>query len=68
MLISENSESKAAMERMMRSPLWHSLPAVRSGRVHLVDAVKWNGPSPRYPEVEFDPKLTATGAAAAPSR
>lgn len=27
-----------------------------------------DGPSPRYPEVEFDPKLTATGAAAAPSR
>ncbi|WP_259391830.1 hypothetical protein [Paenibacillus thiaminolyticus] len=30
------------MDCMMRSPLWHSLPAVRSGRVHLVDAVKWN--------------------------
>ena len=42
MLIPENPESKAAMERMMRSPLWHSLPAARSGRVHLVDAVKWN--------------------------
>ena len=27
-----------------------------------------DGPSPRYPEAEFDPKLTATGAAAAPSR
>jgi AraC family transcriptional regulator, transcriptional activator for feuABC-ybbA operon len=42
MLIPENPESKAAMDRMMRSPLWHSLPAVRSGRVHLVDAVTWN--------------------------
>ncbi len=27
-----------------------------------------DGPSPQYPEVEFDPKLTVTGAAAAPSR
>ncbi|WII40130.1 hypothetical protein [Paenibacillus thiaminolyticus] len=27
-----------------------------------------DGPSPRYSEAEFDPKLTATGAAAAPSR
>ncbi|BFH14228.1 helix-turn-helix domain-containing protein [Paenibacillus melissococcoides] len=27
-----------------------------------------DGPAPPYPEVEFDPKLTVTGAAAAPSR
>lgn len=27
-----------------------------------------DGPSPQYPEVEFDPKLTTTGAAGTPSR
>ncbi|GAA3399799.1 helix-turn-helix domain-containing protein [Paenibacillus hodogayensis] len=35
-------DSRKAAEALMASPLWNSLEAVRSGRVHLVDALKWN--------------------------
>ncbi|WP_256760424.1 AraC family transcriptional regulator [Cohnella sp. WQ 127256] len=42
MLIPEKDESRKAMEEMMNSALWQSLPAVRNGRIHVVEAEKWN--------------------------
>ncbi|QMV45026.1 ABC transporter substrate-binding protein [Cohnella cholangitidis] len=42
MLIPEKDESRKAMEEMMSSALWRSLPAVRNGRIHVVEAEKWN--------------------------
>ena len=42
MLIPEREESRAAMERLIRSPLWHALPAVRKGHAYLLEGSKWN--------------------------
>lgn len=42
MLLPASPESEQAAKKLMRSPLWHTLPAVRNGRVHLVDAAQWN--------------------------
>lgn len=42
MLISRNEVSKQAAMRMMKSELWQQLPAVRSGNVHVVNAMHWN--------------------------
>jgi len=42
MLIPEKDESRQAMEELMSSALWHSLPAVRNNRIHVVEAEKWN--------------------------
>ena len=42
MLLPEGMESKLATEELMNSPLWHSLPAVKSGHAYLVDGSKWN--------------------------
>ncbi|MFD3258356.1 ABC transporter substrate-binding protein [Paenibacillus lentus] len=42
MMQPEREESRIAMEELMGSRLWHSLPAVRNGRVHLLEAAKWN--------------------------
>lgn len=42
MLAPENPVSRQAMEHMMNSALWSSLPAVRSGHVYIVQASEWN--------------------------
>ncbi|KKO50962.1 AraC family transcriptional regulator [Paenibacillus sp. DMB20] len=42
MLLPENGESRFAMEELMNSSLWHSLPAVRKGQVYLLEAAQWN--------------------------
>lgn len=42
MLIPERKDSREAMEQLMRSPLWNSLPAVRKGQVYLLENAKWN--------------------------
>ncbi|MDF2659684.1 MAG: hypothetical protein K0Q94_2475 [Paenibacillus sp.] len=42
MLLPGNAESKVAMEKLMKSALWRSLPPVRNGRVYYVEAAKWN--------------------------
>lgn len=42
MLIPERPDSRAAMERLLDSSLWKSLPAVRQGHVYLLDGSKWN--------------------------
>ncbi|MBP1310161.1 ABC-type Fe3+-hydroxamate transport system substrate-binding protein [Paenibacillus sp. 1182] len=42
MLVPTAPESKRTLERMISSPLWRSLPAVRQGRVYFVEADRWN--------------------------
>lgn len=42
MLIPERKDSQKAMERLLQSALWASLPAVRQGHVYMLDASKWN--------------------------
>jgi ABC-type Fe3+-hydroxamate transport system substrate-binding protein len=42
MLIPEREDSRAAMEKLMHSLRWHSLPAVQNGCVYLLDGAKWN--------------------------
>ncbi|MEK3767279.1 AraC family transcriptional regulator [Paenibacillus sp. FSL R5-0887] len=42
MLIPERKDSRAAMERLLDSSLWNSLPAVRQEHVYLLDGSKWN--------------------------
>lgn len=42
MLIPERTDSREAMERLLQSSLWSSLPAVRQGHVYLLDGSKWN--------------------------
>ncbi|CAH1221261.1 HTH-type transcriptional activator Btr [Paenibacillus plantiphilus] len=42
MLVPEHPESRQAMEQMMSSPQWSSLPAVRNGHVYIVQASEWN--------------------------
>nr|WP_231887351.1 ABC transporter substrate-binding protein [Paenibacillus jamilae] len=42
MLVPTAPDSKHALECMLNSPLWHSLPAVRQGRVYFVEADRWN--------------------------
>ncbi|UQZ37567.1 Fe3+-hydroxamate ABC transporter substrate-binding protein [Paenibacillus sp. PK3_47] len=42
MLIPEREDSRAAMERLIRSPLWQRLPAVRQGHAYLLEGSKWN--------------------------
>ncbi|WHY21449.1 ABC transporter substrate-binding protein [Paenibacillus sp. G2S3] len=42
MLIPEEQNSRAAMEQLLDSSLWRSLPAVRHGQVYLLDGSKWN--------------------------
>lgn len=42
MLIPERKDSRVAMERLLQSSLWNSLPAVRQGHVYLLDGNKWN--------------------------
>lgn len=42
MLVPTAPESKRTLERMISSPLWRSLPAVRQGRVYFVEAERWN--------------------------
>ncbi|BBI32958.1 AraC family transcriptional regulator [Cohnella abietis] len=42
MLLPQKKDSKEAMEELMRSALWRSLPAVQKGRVYVVEAAKWN--------------------------
>ncbi|ASA19426.1 Fe3+-hydroxamate ABC transporter substrate-binding protein [Paenibacillus donghaensis] len=41
-LLPEREDSKVALEQLMAGPLWRSLPAVQSGRVHLLDGARWN--------------------------
>lgn len=42
MLVPTAPDSKHTLESMLNSPLWHSLPAVRQGRVYFVEADRWN--------------------------
>lgn len=42
MLVPERDDSRKAMEEMMSSSLWHSLPAVQNDRVYVIEAEKWN--------------------------
>lgn len=42
MLLPGNGESRIAMEELMDSPLWRSLPPVRNGHVYVLEAAKWN--------------------------
>ncbi|MCE3199161.1 AraC family transcriptional regulator [Paenibacillus sonchi] len=42
MLIPEREDSRTAMERLMQSPVWRSLPAVQKGQAYLLDGTKWN--------------------------
>ncbi|WP_151733077.1 helix-turn-helix domain-containing protein [Paenibacillus tengchongensis] len=42
MLVPIRKDSRAAMERLIRSRLWRSLPAVQRGCVYLLDGAKWN--------------------------
>ncbi|MFF2911777.1 helix-turn-helix domain-containing protein [Paenibacillus sp. NPDC057934] len=42
MLIPEREDSRLAMEELLRSPEWTSLPAVQNGLVYLLDGAKWN--------------------------
>ncbi|MNI66530.1 Iron(3+)-hydroxamate-binding protein FhuD precursor [compost metagenome] len=42
MLIPEREDSLAAMEALLASPLWNSLPAVQQGHAYLLDGSKWN--------------------------
>lgn len=42
MLIPEREDSRAAMELLLRTPLWNSLPAVQQGRVYMLEGAKWN--------------------------
>ncbi|MEK3687393.1 helix-turn-helix domain-containing protein [Paenibacillus sp. FSL R10-2736] len=42
MLIPEREDSREAMEQLLRTPLWNSLPAVQEGRVYMLDGAKWN--------------------------
>ncbi|MNC36098.1 Periplasmic binding protein [compost metagenome] len=42
MLIPEREDSRTAMEQLMQSPVWLSLPAVRKGQAYLLDGTKWN--------------------------
>lgn len=42
MLIPERKDSRKAMEQLLLSSLWRNLPAVRKGKVYLLDESKWN--------------------------
>ncbi|WP_343223625.1 ABC transporter substrate-binding protein [Paenibacillus oenotherae] len=42
MLAPEQAVSRNAMEQLMTSALWQSLPAVRNGHVYIVKAAEWN--------------------------
>ncbi|WP_150265525.1 AraC family transcriptional regulator [Paenibacillus tepidiphilus] len=42
MLVPGRRDSRAAMETLLRSRLWRSLPAVQQGCVYLLDSAKWN--------------------------
>ncbi|MFB9273627.1 ABC transporter substrate-binding protein [Cohnella cellulosilytica] len=55
MLLSENAPSRRAALAMMESPLWNSLPAVRSGCVYVLEADAWN-----YSDAKFQERLLDT--------
>ncbi|AYB37771.1 ABC transporter substrate-binding protein [Brevibacillus laterosporus] len=42
MLLSTNVESKQATDKLMDTPSWKNLPAVRDGYVYLIEAEIWN--------------------------
>lgn len=42
MLIPERQDSLQAMEQLLQSSLWSSLPAVRQGKVYILEGSKWN--------------------------
>lgn len=42
MLVPERKDSREAMDRLLKSSIWRSLPAVRQGHVYLLDINKWN--------------------------
>jgi len=52
MLLSGNEHSRRAALAMMDSPLWRSLPAVRSGCVYALEADSWN-----YSDAKFQERL-----------
>ncbi|WP_343221927.1 helix-turn-helix domain-containing protein [Paenibacillus tritici] len=42
MLIPEREDSREAMELLLQSQLWSSLPAVQQGHAYMLDGAKWN--------------------------
>ncbi|OME76455.1 hypothetical protein BK120_28520 [Paenibacillus sp. FSL A5-0031] len=42
MMLPENEESKAAMEKLVNSPIWRNLPAVKNGFSYVLDERDWN--------------------------
>lgn len=42
MLVPEREDSRAAMDALLQSPAWRSLPAVQQGHAYLLDSSKWN--------------------------
>lgn len=42
MMLPESSESRAAMDELLSSPLWKNLPAVKNGFSYVLDERAWN--------------------------
>jgi len=42
MLMSSNPKSRLATKQLMTTPLWHRLPAVKEGKLHIIEAKQWN--------------------------
>ncbi|MEK3833714.1 helix-turn-helix domain-containing protein [Paenibacillus sp. FSL R7-0128] len=42
MLIPEREDSREAMEQLLQTELWSSLPAVEQGHAYMLDGAKWN--------------------------
>lgn len=42
MLIPEREDSRKAMEQLLQTELWSSLPAVEQGHAYMLDGAKWN--------------------------
>lgn len=42
MLIPEREDSREAMQELLQTELWSSLPAVEQGHAYMLDGAKWN--------------------------
>ncbi|WP_053377101.1 ABC transporter substrate-binding protein [Paenibacillus sp. FJAT-27812] len=42
MMLPKSPDSRAAMEELIRSPIWRSLPAVKNGYSYVLDELDWN--------------------------
>ncbi|TNJ56100.1 helix-turn-helix domain-containing protein [Paenibacillus hemerocallicola] len=54
LLVSGDPESRSHLKRIMESPNWNSLPAVRNGRVQLYPAEQWIPSDPLSIEAQLD--------------